>query len=263
MIPPSVSSGLTGSATARIARTRLLQVLEWYFGAKHHEDRSERSRRDYLRRIVVPLCDGDVILTLNWDTVAERTLAEAEKWNPTDGYGFERNLLLEGPGGQTSPLPPEFPSKSPIKVLKLHGSFGWRRTDDGVYLDSKLLLRKFGFKFAEGSIQLRDSAEPERYVPDPPLIAYPSFLKRFDHPTMDGIWRDASEALTRAESLDVWGYSLPVDDGAIRALLQPVSVRVRHKELDVVVHDPCQRVLHRWTRLLGDGIQVRRESLLP
>ena len=124
-----------------------------------------------------------------------------------------------------------------------------------------MLLREFGFYFAGAPIRLRDSAEPESYEPDPPLIAYPSFLKRLDHPTMDRIWRDASEALARAESLEVWGYSLSASDGAIRALLQTVSVRVRREELDVVVHDPSQGVLHQWKRLLGDGIQVRRESL--
>ena len=247
-------------SAARDSRARLLRALEWYFGARHHEDRLQPPRRDYLRHILDPLSDGDVIITLNWDTVAERTLAEAEKWNPTNGYGFERNLLLEGPLRQTSSPPPAFPSKSPVKILKLHGSFGWRRTGHGVYLDSTM-LREFGFHFDGGRIQLRDSAEPESYEPDPPLIAYPSFLKRLDHPTVDRIWRDASEALARAESLKVWGYSLPVGDGAIRALLQTVSVRVRREELDVVVHDPCQRVLDRWTRLLGDGIQVRQESL--
>ena len=151
------------------SRKRLLSALEWYFWTKHREDRSERSRRDYLRCILEPLSDGDVIITLNWDTLAERTLAEEEKWNPTDGYGFERSLLLEGPDGQTSPLPPAFPSKSPIKILKLHGSFGWRRTDRGLYLDSKKLLREFGFCYAGDRIQLRDSAEPEHYAPDPPV----------------------------------------------------------------------------------------------
>ena len=247
-------------STAR-ARARLLHALERYFGARHHEDRSERARRDYLHPILEPLSDGDVIITLNWDTIAKRTLAEADKWNPTNGYGFERSLLLEDPSGQTSPLPPAFPSNSPVKILKLHGSFGWRRTDHGVYLDSTMLLHEFGFYFAGNPIRLRDSDEPERYEPDPPLIAYPSFLKRLDHPTVDSIWRDASEALARAESLEVWGYSLPASDGAIRALLQTVSVRARRKELDVVVYDPSQCVLKRWKRLLGDGIQVRQESV--
>ena len=65
-------------------RARLLHALEQYFGARHHEDRSERPRRDYLRRILEPLSDGDVIITLNWDTVAERTLAEAEPVNASE-----------------------------------------------------------------------------------------------------------------------------------------------------------------------------------
>ena len=105
---------------------------------------------------------------------------------------------------------------------------------------------------------LRDQAKPLR-VAD--LPGYLDLLGLGENGVfVDRIWRDASEALARAESLEVWRYSLPASDGAIRALLQTVAVRVRREELDVVVHDPLQDVLDRWIELLGDGNQVRQES---
>ena len=132
-------------AAAFAPRARLLDALEWYFGWKHHDDGTARTRRDYLRRVFESLSYGDVIITLNRDTVAERTLAEEGKWNPTNGYGFKRDLVVEGPQLRIEAVASGFPPESPVQVLKLHGSFGWRRTDDGVYLDSTMLLREFAF----------------------------------------------------------------------------------------------------------------------
>lgn len=242
-------------------RARLLAALEWYFWERHHYDREDRSRRDYLRPVLEGLGDGDAVITLNWDTVAERTLAEAGLWNPSDGYGFRRELLVEGALGRRTPLPPELAAESSVRVLKLHGSFGWRQTNSGVYLDSAMLLREFGFHFRGSPIDLVDSAAPEFYAPDPLLMAYPSFLKRLDHPIMNAMWRQASEALARAESVEVWGYSLPEGDGAVRALLQGLSARARRDEVEVIVHDPSAQVLRRWKALLGEEIETRQEAL--
>lgn len=242
------------------ARARLLDALEWYFWGRHHEDAAERSRRDYLRPLMDSLSDGDIVVTLNWDTVVERTLAEAGRWNPSDGYGFPRELAIEDSFGR-SPLPPEFPSESSVQVLKLHGSFGWRSTDVGMYLDATMLLREFDFQMDVDPVRLIDSDAPEFYAPDPGMMAYPSFLKRLDHPILETIWRTASEALARAESVVVWGYSLPESDAAIRALLQGLSARVRRGEAEAVVHDPSQRVLRRWRALLGEQVELRREEL--
>ena len=242
-------------------RARLLDALEWYFWGKHHHDGEHPSRRDYLRRVLEELAEGDAVITLNWDTVAERTLAEAGRWNPTDGYGFPRELQVEGPLRKRTALPSELAGESPVRVLKLHGSFGWRRTDSGVYLDSNMLLAEFGFHLRGTPVDLVDAAAPEFYTRDPLLMAHPSFLKRLDHPTMDAIWRQASEALAKAKIVKVWGYSLPEGDGAVRALLQGLSARVRRGEVKVTVHDPSPRVLGRWKALLGEGIETREEAL--
>lgn len=150
---------------------------------------------------------------------------------------------------------------SPIDVLKLHGSLGWRRRDDDVYLDSVMLLREFGFEFDGHPIELIDTAEPEFGTADAPLLAYPSFLKQLDHPILDEVWRQAADALAMADRIEVWGYSLPSSDVAIRALPQTVSARVRRGDCSVVVHDPSSQVLRRWEAFLGGSADFRREGL--
>ena len=253
-----------GLVQALIAKTRLMSVLEHYFLWKHHTDRDQREPRQYLADLLGTLVEGDAVITLNWDTLAERTLAEAELWNPVDGYGFPRSLALRGPLDDRLPLPESFPVRSPVKVLKLHGSFGWRiPSDDVIYLDSTLLLREFGFYFAGDFLDLVDHAEPEFAPDDPSLIAFPSFLKRFDHPTIDEVWRQAAAVLISAERVDVWGYSLPSSDGAFRSLLQPLATRVRASEASVVVHDPDGAARSRWGILLGDNSELLDERLGP
>jgi hypothetical protein len=58
------------------------------------------SRRAYLQGELAFVRDGDVIITTNYDTLAERTLMEEGRWSPGDGYGHhaQRNReAYEGP----------------------------------------------------------------------------------------------------------------------------------------------------------------------
>lgn len=65
-------------ADAPRARAHLLSCLDWFFGFRHHDDGKpeNRGRRNYLRELLGTLNGGDVVVTLNWDTTAERTLCE-------------------------------------------------------------------------------------------------------------------------------------------------------------------------------------------
>lgn len=115
------------------ARNRFVDCLLWFFRFKHHEDSlpENRKRRDYLRDLLAKLDGGDVVVTLNWDTTVERTLAEEGRWNPLTGYGFEKDLQT-GERDALEALPAGFPKKSEITVLKLHGS-----------LSSRIVIRVF------------------------------------------------------------------------------------------------------------------------
>src|SRR5208337_3128492 len=119
-----------------------------FFRWRHYFDSLERNRglRDYLRNYLSQLSDGDRVITLNWDSATERSLAELGKWNPLDGYGFERNLLLNH-GVEPEPLPAGCKKqKSAIKILKLHGSVGWHLTrDHRIYFSNPYFLQHFDF----------------------------------------------------------------------------------------------------------------------
>jgi hypothetical protein len=77
---------------ARLARIGFIQCLQRFLFYRHYLDASNFRRRDYLRQHFARLSKGDVVITLNWDTTAERTLAEECCWNPITGYGFKKDL---------------------------------------------------------------------------------------------------------------------------------------------------------------------------
>ena len=96
----------------RTAKNFLVQALEWFFFERHASlrERPEASR-DYLRDLLLAIGfgSGDVIITTNWDAVAELALGEVGLWNPFDGYGFERRLVngLTGRNWRCDPAPVE------------------------------------------------------------------------------------------------------------------------------------------------------------
>jgi hypothetical protein len=120
------------------ARNALLHVLDDFFARRHYDDGTSEgyARRAYLRRELNQLNAGDIVITTNWDTTIERTLLEQGKWVPTDGYGFTAALTCVPPifrlagkkpiATSLQRWPRWSPKRSTIRVLKIHGSFGWR-----------------------------------------------------------------------------------------------------------------------------------------
>ncbi len=74
------------------AKSRLIECLVEYFKWKHYCDADSSAPRAHLRAELEKLHAGDVVITLNWDTTAERTLVEIDRWSPHDGYGFLKEL---------------------------------------------------------------------------------------------------------------------------------------------------------------------------
>jgi hypothetical protein len=232
-----------GNADA--ARFRLLDCLIAYFEWRHHSDRELFERRAYLREELDKLRPGDVVITLNWDTLAERSLWEAGRWSPRDGYGFLRDLRradsLDGVSGKLA-------KPSEIYVLKLHGSLGWYRYLDELYLADDLLndfLSEEDEDMPVCDLQARKQGQGRDHDP---VIAYPSFLKRLDVPEILEIWRQADTALRNANEIEIWGYSLPESDAAMRALLNPLRGKAAGTVQIHVAGDG--RALDRWRTFL-------------
>ncbi len=240
-----------------VAKERFPECIDWFFRFRHREDSKpeNKSRRDYLRDLVSNLESGDIVITLNWDTTVERTLLEYRRWNPRDGYGFARKLAQK----TRARLAP-----SEVTVLKLHGSVGWHRTrSNRLYFDSRHgYLKHLAVPTKAGEILLYDPIEED--VLGPPgdsLLAYPSFLKQLTGEEMQEIWRVANQAVLTADSVEVWGYSLPESDLAVRAILGPLRSRLQSHSICVRVHDPSRDVRTRWKDFLGRFAKIDSASL--
>lgn len=251
---------------ALVARSRLLQAMDWYFAIKHGELRLQpSSSRDFLRTIFqdAGLEAGDAVVTTNWDAVAELTLGEDGLWNPFDGYGFHRNLVggFDGADGTPASLPDGIPFTSPVKVLKLHGSFGWREALGQVYLDFPSFLQHLPFKHRRQLVVFRDAADPRSPSRDELLLLYPSFLKRIRTPELHLVWKMAGDAIRTVRRVVVVGYSLPEADLAVRTLLLPLRFRATDAEVGVEVIDVSDESLARWQEFMEGNAQEFKMSV--
>jgi hypothetical protein len=242
-----------------VASKRFRECIDWFFRFKHFEDSKpeNRNRRDYLRELLSKLRSGDTVITLNWDTTVERTLLEECRWNPCDGYGFNKELSREGK---------ERPTPSEIIVLKLHGSLGWHRSrDNRLYFDSKHgFLRYLVAPTVTGEVSFRDPLEANVVgLPGDSVLAYPSFLKQLAGVEMQEIWTKANQAFLTADSVEVWGYSLPASDVAVRTILAPLRSRLNSesRSFEVNVHDPNREVGRCWKEFLGPLAKIDRTPL--
>lgn len=234
------------------------RLVDHFFSMKHARDSdpAQSISRGYLHNAFSRLGNGDVVITTNWDTLAERVLMETEKWLPSDGYGFQ--VCFET-GSEWKPqfLPKELRVPSSVKVLKLHGSVGWFRKNIGqeVYLRHANYLQ---YMVLLDGYLIRDKNEPAPGggPPENPMTIFPSYLKQIEGPIMQSIWDQAVHALNHAEELIIIGYSLPSADVAVRALINPVRQRFNQTAIKVTIVDPSNMVLQRWREFLGDGVRL-------
>ncbi|MBI4517431.1 MAG: hypothetical protein HY699_16630 [Deltaproteobacteria bacterium] len=246
-----------------VAWARLLACLYSYFGFRHYDDSTHRPHRDYLRGLLVSLQPGDVVITFNWDTTVERTLAEQEMWSPFNGYGFEKVLLMRSPIDEPSELPSGLPMASPITVLKLHGSFGWQCASDGnIIFDHRYYLNHFDFWWNGNRLPLIDPLAPRVGPPRDYALEHPTFLKRIRGSAMQEVWHRATTALSNASMVEVWGYSLPASDIGPRVLLNGLRFRLERGDVDVHVHlGPDGESQRRWREFLGERATVDDRKL--
>ena len=103
--------------------------------------------------------------------------------------------------------------RSPVKLLKLHGSVGWYVGErKQLFLHDAKFLKFMDFGSPGDPLCVQDLSEPVG-SPFPPWIAlHPSYLKRVELPEMQTIWAVAARALATADELHVIGYSLPESD---------------------------------------------------
>lgn len=254
--------------TAVRARLGFIGGLDAYLRNQHWGDNEPGAgaRREYLKRELKWVRAGDIVLTTNYDTLVERVLLESGRWSYVDGYGFHVPLTDIPPDtGRKRTGPPAWavrPSK--VKVLKLHGSFGWRRIEgltdkpsDEIILSGELLDAMFQTRRGLPSL-LFDLREARATFPiSAPVLAYPSFLKRTPGRVFLEIWEAARIAIATASDVRVIGASLPYADSAMRTLLAPLRFRLARRVVKVSVHDGNSESYERWREHLGPGVTWR------
>jgi hypothetical protein len=139
-----------------------------------------------------------------------------------------------------------------------------RSRQNQLYFDSKHgFLRYLATPTNTGEIIFYDPVEES--VIGPPgesLLAYPSFLKQLAGEEMQEIWHVANRALLTADAIEVWGYSLPESDVAVRTILAPLRSRLHTDSINVNVHDPNGDVRRRWRNFLGPLAKIDRTPLV-
>jgi len=169
-----------------------------YFNDSHKQ--LEEASLDYFRAFVNRnVRPGDVILTFNYDCLAERVLREAGLWNVADGYGYRRELVQDGRvliDGDSS-----------RRVLKLHGSLGWVSS----VVDACFFIQNEALGFV-GYPACQDAGF--RKVASKRTFVLPSYIKQLDTHPLPTIWRSAADALRRASEVVFIGYSMPFADSA-------------------------------------------------
>lgn len=210
-------------------------------------------------------------ISINWDTVIERKLAELRDVERFD-YRCGAVASVLGPTGNIigkRELPDD---KEEIPIVKIHGSVNWlycdncRRlywfaADHAIPVAMQLLTRKEGRRLALTQI---DCCERWRClnckkVPLTTRIATFSFLKALDFPMFERSWLSAERLLRNARKWIFIGYSLPAADYEFKHLLKRVQLS-RNEEPEFVVitggsTEDSEYTYGNYQRFFGRGIR--------
>ncbi len=169
---------------------------------------------------------SDTIITFNWDILHESALWRAQKWHFADGYGFAARDAPEA-------------ARSPIRILKLHGSVNWAQKSEDDFTPE---IEHKG-TFFPGAVDDHKTFSKRVYARnDGRHLIVPSYLKDLSgNRLLLRIWELARDALVDAEQLTVIGFSLNEADAAARYLFASALERnARMREVVVISPDPTQ-----------------------
>jgi hypothetical protein len=183
------------------------------------------------------LAEGNVVITLNWDTLIER-------------YAFIHGIPIRLSGT---------PDDTSVLLLKLHGSIDWtlrenckrtQSTDEYAVIRERLHpSRQYTIGIDDDDEILRIRALENwssawRHVKsrtDEPFMITMSQGKASDLERVERVWQHAYFALSAATSVELIGYSMPHDDIEVRALLR-AGINRGSANASVTVRNPAHEV---------------------
>ena len=194
------------------------------------------------------------VVSFNYDVLVDRALLQLARskelrWTRKDGYGFK-------PDGAGVPK-----QKSSCELLKLHGSMNWYIPISGktksadfnpkakIYIPTPARGAKSAAWQNRQSCRGRDK-EKKIF----PLMVPPVFEKGLHiHGTLNTVWTRAINALSKADLVIVWGYSMPPTDYHSEITFAQAA---RSSKSRLIVVNPSRDALaritdvcgHRWSR---------------
>jgi hypothetical protein len=247
-----ICAGYPGSVpeTAEFFRKLKFGIAHLLIQRLKEKDSALQDSSVYLDQVVQP---GNIVVTSNWD------------------FGIERYAHLHG-----VPVRWRGHGASELVVLKLHGSIDWllgeHMREDFAKRDFAMLNEQvFGSRKYSPALPsktkrkgtvirtraLENWGDAWRRISSrsvEPYIVTMARGKAGDLGPLLGVWKEAYEALSRADRIEIVGYSMPDDDIEIRTSLR-AAVRRGNDPLEIVVRNPSPDVHVRVRRFLRQEIE--------
>lgn len=183
---------------------------------------------------------GDVVISLNYDCVLEGVLDCREKWSPNGGYGspFNHPLVRED----------EF-SKSPVTVLKIHGSASFIIAPYADKPDASAVNFAFNERFFPRSSKNTDygygAGTGRTYLIAPSYVKIPTV-------EMTYLMLDALNASAMAKNLVIIGCALRPEDGFLTMIMTNFLRQPSWQTRKVFIVDPAANAIgNRLTKFWG------------
>jgi hypothetical protein len=242
----------------RLFRIKFSGAIVRAFRYKHDEfkiSRRERTEKEKeANKLYWEFCEileeGDTVISFNYDLLVEMGLWQQNKWTFLDGHGFKKDIE-DFRSEITKIYSEDKPTKSKVRILKLHGSLGWFRkkfTDEIVFGEMPDSFEDYFGEFFE-----KGDPSPAVSYDEGSTLIEPSYIKQFDNPYLIDIWKQAINAIISANEIVIIGYSLPPADSASQLLLA-TSVRISNAS-KITVIDPCGDVHDKYKNVFQQDIQ--------
>jgi hypothetical protein len=228
-------------------RKEISDFLHLLFPILASLDRSDGDQTAY-DRLAGNLTDGDVLITLNYDTMLDSAL-HRRGWDPRTGYGIRGNAARNTGWSRLK----KSASVLDVRLLKLHGSMNW-------FVRGQTTDLKKVFTSKPVRITQPRTNELAGHIRQ---IAPPIYGKIFEHDHWANLWTEAFNALCDAEVVVVVGCSLIDTDFHLRALLSQVA-RTR-KDNDDRFSYACfvdkAKVRRKWQSILKGSFAHKLENV--
>jgi len=198
----------------------------------------QKDKRELLNKIINFIRPGDTVISFNYDILIEQALWKHGMWNPLDGYVIDDLFCLKLKD-DTIKLP-----QTKVPVIKLHGSVNWRVTEwyenseDWERNKIRILLKDIydHQPLFEGFDEIDENIDKKYTYPHNPFVILPTFMKSFKYKWQFQLFELATKAISQANEIFIWGYSLPQADTLANLLFHYVK-----KNAKIIIIDPAEQ----------------------